>query len=166
MKRILTGTTGFMLSAGVVALAGTGVASAQTTSNSTACQQIQGTLSSIQSTLPQAASNPKMLSSKIGAYASQLKKASATGSPALQKAVNSFVADLQAAGSGKVNVSKLTSDAGAITAACKASAPSQAKAPSGAPSTGGGSTSGVQDPALIGLGGASRRNRFRSAHRD
>src|SRR5579875_785089 len=168
MKRALMGTAGLVLGTGALVFSGAGIASAQTASGGAACQQIESTLSSIQSTLPQAASNPSALSSKIGAFASQLGQESASASPAVKSAVNTFIGDLKAAGAGHVNVSKLTSDANAIGAACKT--------PSGAPATGGGSTAGVQDPVLFGLGGAAllagvgviglgRRNRPRSSTR-
>lgn len=42
-----------------------------------------------------------------------------------------------------------------VTPTAPSAAATSATAPSGAPATGGGSTSGVVDPALIGLGGAA-----------
>jgi hypothetical protein len=170
MGRIFVRAAGLVLGTGVAALAGTGVASAQPASSSTACQQVQATLSSIQSTLPQAASNPSALSSKIGTFVSQLEQEASSGPPALQSAVSTFVTDLKAAGSGNINVAKLTSDGNAIGAACTAS---QVTAPGGAPATGGGSAAGSRDPLLFGLGGAAvlagagvlglaRRSRLRS----
>jgi hypothetical protein len=106
-------------------------------------------LSSIRSTLPSAAANPSALKSKITTFASQLEREASSGSPALKSAVGTFISDLQAAGSGSINVPKLTSAANAIGAVCAAQS-----APGGAPGTGGGSAAGVADPALLGAGGA------------
>jgi uncharacterized iron-regulated membrane protein len=149
MRTILTAAAGLVLGAGVLMMAGT--ASAAQPAGGSACQQLQSTLSTIQSTLPSAASNPGMLKSKIRTYAGQLEQEASSASPSVKSAVGSFVADLQAAASGKANVSKLTADANAIGTACRA----QATPPSGAPGTGGGSTAGATDPALFGVGGAA-----------
>ncbi len=128
--------------AGVLLLAGAGIASARPASTS-ACQQINTTLSSLNATL---AAAPSTLKNEVATVSSQLTQAASTGSSAVKSAVSTFVADLKAgAAAGNLNVTKLTADAGAITAAC---------APSGAPATGGGSALGVQDPALFGVGGA------------
>jgi hypothetical protein len=149
MGKLLMTTAGSALGASVLVLTGAGIASAQPVSAGSACQQVESTLSGIQSTLPSAASNPSALKSKIGTYASQLEQEASSGPTALKSAVGAFVSDLQAAGSGSINVSKLTSDANAIGAACASQS-----APGGAPGTGGGSTAGVADPALFGVGGA------------
>lgn len=149
MGRILITTAGSVLGASALVLAGAGIASAQPLSPGSACQQVESTLSSIQSSLPSAASNPNALKSKIGTYASQLNQEASSGSAGLKSAVGTFISDLQAAGSGSINVPKLTSDANAIGAACASQS-----APGGAPGTGGGSTAGVVDPALFGVGGA------------
>lgn len=170
MRKILTATAGLVLGTGVAIMAVAGPAAAQPAAGS-ACQQLESTLSSIQSTLPSAASSPGALKTKIGTFASQLQQQAASAPPAVRTAVGSFVADLQAAASGKVNVAKLTSDANAIGTACRAQA-----TPGGAPGTGGGSTTGVRDPVLFGAGGAAvlaglgavglaRRNRPHSSTR-
>ena len=150
MRKLFITAAGFVLWAGVLVLTAAGVASAQPASGS-ACQQVQSTLSSIQSTLPSAASNPGALKSKIATFASQLGREASSGSAALKSAVSTFITDLEAVGSGKASVSKLTSDASAIGAACAA----QAAPPGGAPGTGGGSTAGAKAPVLFGLGGAA-----------
>ena len=75
--------------------------------------------------------------------------AASSGPAALKSAVGTFVHDLESPGSSGYNVSKLTSDANAIGAACASQS-----APGGAPGTGGGSTSSAADPALYGVGGA------------
>lgn len=168
MRKILMTTAGSVLGASALVLTGAGIANAQAVSaqpvsaqaagGGSACQQVESTLSAIQSALPSAASNPNALKSKIGTYATQLNQEASTGSAGLKSAVGTFISDLQAAGSGSVNVSKLTSDANAIGAACASKS-----APGGAPGTGGGSTAadgtsggtgGIAEPALFGAGGA------------
>lgn len=164
-----------ILGSGVLALTAAGGASALAAPGGSACQQVQSTLSSIQATLPSAASNPSALKTKIGAFASKLQREASSGSPGVQSAVGTFITDLRAVASGKVNVAKLKADANAIGAACQ----SQGAPPSGAPGTGGGSTAGLQDPALFAVGGAAvliglgalglarrnqRRNSVRAAH--
>lgn len=108
-------------------------------------------MSSIQATLPSAASNPSALKTKIRAFASKLQREALSGSPAVKSAVGTFITDLQAVASGKANVANLKADANAIGAACQ----SQGGPPSGAPGTGGGSTAGLQDPVLFAVGGAA-----------
>jgi hypothetical protein len=149
MGKLLLTTAGSVLGASVLVLTGAGIASAQPVSSGSACQQVESTLSGIQSTLPSAASNPNALKSKISTYASELQKEASSGPQSLQSAVGAFISDLEAAGKGSINVAKLTSDANAIGAACASQS-----APGGAPGTGGGSTAGVVDPALFGVGGA------------
>lgn len=152
MAKFLMATAGTVL-----ILAGAGVATAEpagAAGGGSACQQVESTLSAIQSSLPSAASNPSALKSKIGTYAAQLNKEASGGSAGLKSAVGTFISELQAAGSGSVNVQKLTSDANAIGAACAAQS-----APRGAPGTGGGSTAvgGTGDNAVgitAGVGGA------------
>jgi hypothetical protein len=170
----LTRTAGHMLgagalmlaAAGVLVMAGAGVASARPALTG-ACQQIFTTVTSLTATL---AKDPSTLKNEVATVAPQLTQAATTGSSAVKSAVGAFVADLQAsAAAGHLNLSKLNADADAIVAAC-----SQTTAPSGAPATGGGSTAGLQDPALFGLGGAivlagigvlglARRNRPRAS---
>jgi len=149
MGKLLTTTAASVLGASVLVLTGAGIASAQPASSGSACQQVESTLSAIQSTLPSAAANPNALKSKISTYASELQKEASSGSPSLQSAVGAFISELEAAGKGSINVAKLTSDANAIGAVCASQS-----APGGAPGTGGGSTAGVVDPALFGVGGA------------
>ena len=172
MAKLLTRAAGLMLGTGVLALTAAGGASALAAAGGSACQQVQSTLSSIQSTLPSAASNPSALKTKIGAFARQLQSEASSGPSALKSAVGTFITDLRAVASGKANVAKLRADASAIGAACQ----SQGAPPSGAPATGGGSTAGLQDPVLFAVGGAAvlvglctlglaRRNQRRSSPR-
>lgn len=148
MQRIVIGTAALILGAAAVLLALPAAASAQSASGG-GCQQIESTLSQIDSTLPRVATNPKALSNKVTSFAKTLELAAATEPTPVQRAVGTFVADLRAAGAGHPNVSRLTSDANAVGTACQAAA-----APSGAPATGGGSTAGLQDVTLFGVGAA------------
>lgn len=122
-------------------------AGAQTTS---ACSQIEATLTSIQKQLPQASSSS--LASKLGGFVAQLETEAASAQPSVKSAVSAFVDDLKAAATGNINVAKLSADANAIGTACAAS--TAAPVPSGAPQTGAGSTAGFQDAGLL-YGGAS-----------
>lgn len=139
MGKLLITAAGLIMGTGILALTAAGSANALAASSGSACGQVQATLSSIQATLPSAASNPAALKTKIGAYASKLQREASSGSPALKSAVGTFIADLRAVASGKANVPKLKADANAIGVACQASA----APPSGAPGTGGGSTAGL-----------------------
>lgn len=158
--RKLMGTAGLVLGAGilvlagagVLVLAGAGVATARPASTS-ACQQFNSTVASLDSAMKQGASNAETsLKSKVDTIASELEQAVASGSAALKSAVSTFATDIKAAvPSHHFNSPKINSDIEAIVAACA----TQAKAPRGAPATGGGSAAGVQDSALFGLGGAA-----------
>jgi hypothetical protein len=145
--RVLGAVVLVLAGAGILVLAGTGIAAAQPVSTA-ACQDINATLASLDSAF---SANPTSLKSAVATIASKLTQAASTGSPAVKNAVSTFVADLEAAAaSGQLNEPKLTADGDAIVALC----PAQATAPSGAPATGGGSAAGVQDPGLFGVGGA------------
>jgi hypothetical protein len=134
--------------AGVLVLAGTGAASARS-AGSNACGTIISTLKSLLALHVNTTNNLKKDASLV---ASRLTQAASTGSPALKSAVSTYIADWEAgAAAGHLDTSKLSADGDAIVAACAA----QLTAPSGAPATGGGSTAGVQDPALFGAGGAA-----------
>ncbi len=143
-----------MVGAGALVLAGGGVASAQSGNMSPSCQKLTATLSTLQSQLTAAASNPSKLKSAVSQVAAQMQAESASASPAVKAAVGTFLAQLQQAASGQVNIPALTTDAGNITKACTATS-SVTAVPSGAPATGGGSTAGLQDAGLFGVGGAA-----------
>jgi hypothetical protein len=144
-----------MLATGVLVLAGTGTlmlaetgtASAQP-AISGACQNVLKAFQSLDATLEAKHSTVK---ADVALIASKLTKAAATGSPALKTDVQTLITDLNAgADAGSFDSAKLNADDDAIVAACAAS-----DTPAGAPQTGGGSTAGLQDPALFGLGGAA-----------
>jgi hypothetical protein len=133
---------------GILLLAGAGIASARPASTS-ACQAINSTLTSFTARFK---AHRGTLQEAVVFLASQLPQAASTGSPALKKAVSTFIADLVAGtASGNFKDPRFTADGDAMEAACAA----QAVAPRGAPATGGGSAAVVQDPALFGLGGGA-----------
>jgi hypothetical protein len=141
---------------GILMLAGTGTASARPTI-STACRNITTALQSLNTTF---ATHHSTLKASAALVASQLTRAASTGSPQVKSAVHTFVTDLVAgADADNLDSAKLNADADAVVAACattntSAAAPATGATHSGAPATGGGSTAGLQDPALFGLGGA------------
>jgi hypothetical protein len=134
--------------AGTLMLAGTGTASARP-ATSTACENVVKAFQSIDSTLE---TKHGTLKADVALISSKLTKAASTGSPALKTDVQTLITDLEAgaADPSGFDSAKLTADDDAIVAACAAS-----NTPVGAPATGGGSTAGLQDPALFGLGGAA-----------
>jgi hypothetical protein len=142
---------------GAAGVAAVVAAPAAVAAPATACSQIQSTLSSIQQSLPAAASNPSQFASKIASFSSQLESEAASAPSSVQAAVNSFVGQLKAAASGNINISALTSDAKAIGTACAAttSTVTSAKVPTAAPNTGTGSTAGLQHVDLIAGGAAA-----------
>ena len=80
-------------------------------------------------------------------YENQILTLTANGSPTLKNDVKVFIADLSGILTGHVNGPKLTADGERMNlAACT---------PSGAPGTGGGSSAGVQDRAVLGSAGAA-----------
>jgi hypothetical protein len=152
----LTRSAGRLLGAGALMLAGVGVllvsgagiANAQptsTNSNTSACDKIFATFDSFDAMLSK---HSGTLKNEVAISIAEFTQAASTASPAVKGAVGTFLSDLKAdAASGTVNRPKLVADGDAIVAACAAE-------PNGAPATGGGSTAGVQDPALFGVGGA------------
>jgi hypothetical protein len=134
---------------GVLVLSGAGVANAQpanaTSTSTNACDKIFATFDSFDALL--SSKHPGTLKSEVAIATAEFTQAASTASPAVKSAVGVFLSDLKAdAASGQVNRPKLAADGDAIVAACAAE-------PNGAPATGGGSTAGVQDPALFGVGG-------------
>jgi hypothetical protein len=134
---------------GVLVLAEAGVATAQTASTITstdACDTFFAELGSFEAVFKE---NPSQWG-PVAAAAVEFAQVASTAPPAVMSAISTFVADLRADVAARRVISrpKLVADGDAIVAACSAQ-------PSGAPATGGGSTAGVQDPALFGLGGAA-----------
>jgi hypothetical protein len=174
--RVLGAGVVVLAAAGVLLLAGSGIANAQPAS-STACQKIQATLASALTTLSTDSTGSEA-KKVIANLDSQLTQAASTGSSTVKSAVSTFVTDLNAgAAASNLDVAKMTADGNAIVAACAATsvpATGGGRAPSGAPATGGGSAAAIQDPGLFGVGGAAvlaglvilglaLRNRLRTA---
>jgi hypothetical protein len=154
--------------AGLLVLAGAGIATAQPASTSTnACDKFFAELDAIGPMLQR----PNDWGA-VATAANEFAQLESTASPTVSSDISTLVADLRAdvAARRVLNRPKIVADGDAIVAACAAPATS----PSGAPATGGGSTAGVQDPALFGVGGAvvlagigvlglARRNRLRGS---
>ena len=165
--RVLGAWVLVLAGAGVLVLAGAGVAHARPVSTS-ACEKLISTLQRLTALHP---GYPSNLKKDAPLVASQMTQAASTGPPALKSAVSTYVADWEAsAAAGHLDTAKISADADAIVAACAA----QLATPSGAPATGGGSTAGIRDPVLFGVGGAvvlagllvlgrARRNRPRGS---
>jgi hypothetical protein len=140
--------TGVLVLAGAwfLLLSGPGIANAQPASASAtadACNNIF-TVFTQYNALPSTS-----LKNTVAFFTTGFTKAEAGTSPAVMSAVAAMLADLRAdEATGKVNRPKLVADGDAIDAACAAE-------PAGAPATGGGSTAGVQYPALFGIGGVA-----------
>jgi hypothetical protein len=140
--------TGVLVLAGawVLLLSGAGIATAQPASASAsadACDNIFTVFDQFNA-MP---SSPS-LKETVAFFTTGLTKAEAGTSPAVMSTVAAMLADLRAdEATGKINRPKIVTDGDAIIAACAAT-------PAGAPATGGGSTVGVQYPALFGVGGA------------
>ncbi len=96
-------------------------AAASGTAATSGCSQLSSTLTSIETSLPNAAAHPSTFAHAIAGYVSKLETEAKSTSPAVQTAVHHFVVDLEAAGKGKVNVTALTSAANGILAACGSS---------------------------------------------
>jgi hypothetical protein len=148
--RVLGAGIVVLTAAGIVVLAGAGIANARpagtsTSTSTSACDKIFATFNTLN---VMQTKHPHTWGPAIAAAAAFPQDAS-TGSPAVKSAVSIFVADLQVdiAARHVSNRPKLLADANAIVVACSAQ-------PSGAPATGGGSTAGVEDTALFGVGGA------------
>jgi hypothetical protein len=83
----------------------------------------------------------------IDNYGNQVLKVTSTGSPALRSAAKTYVTDYEAmVVANSINPTRLSADSSRMAVlAC---------VPKGAPATGGGSSVGLQDSALVGTGGA------------
>lgn len=155
------GSTGRTLTAGILVLTGTGflmlsgagIAWAQPVAVPAICTELGAAESSFTATLEAHgatyyATHDSALVTAVDNYGSQVLKITAQGSPALQTAAKTFVTyDETATAARDVNSARLNADSDRLTIlACT---------PNGAPATGGGSSAGLQDPALFGAGGAT-----------
>lgn len=134
--------------AGILLLSGGGVAHAQPAVSTTACQKIESSMSSFDTTLSTDGHlSHATLKTMTDNFGGQLTQDASTGSSALKSAVATLVTDLEAGvAAGNLDSAKLNAEDNAVIAAC---------APKGDPATGGGSTAGIQDPVLFGAGGAA-----------
>jgi hypothetical protein len=139
--------TGILVLAGTAILmsAGAGTAYAQPISTNV-CHQIGAAFDHLNATF-NADIKTMGLQGAAALAEKELTQAASPGSPAVRSAMAVYVADLKkrAAGVHLDTAELLAAGNAVVLAACT---------PSGAPATGGGSTAGLQDPALFGLGGA------------
>ncbi len=93
-------------------------------------------------------SHHSVLVAAVDNYGSQVLKVTAQGSPALRSAAKTYVTYNETATAARdVNAARLNADFDRmVVLACT---------PTGAPATGGGSSAGLQNPALFGAGGAT-----------
>jgi len=133
---------------GFLTFTGAGAAYAQpvgTSAVANICTKLTASLTSYAASLK---AHPASREALAATAARELTQDAATGSPALKSAVKALVVDIEAgaASPNGLDTQKFFADGNLIdTLACT---------PSGAPATGGGSSAGLQDPALFGAGGA------------
>jgi hypothetical protein len=141
--RVLVAGTLVLAVAGTLVLAGAGIANARPAiTGNNACDDIFAAFANL-------AKLHDGLKKDVAISVAQFTQAASTASPAIKSAVSTLIADLKEdAATGHINRQKIVADGDAIDALCAAQ-------PSGAPATGGGSTAGVQDAALFGVGGAT-----------
>ena len=113
-----TTTTSVPANSGTAAASG---AAASGTAATSGCSELSSTLTSIETSLANAAAHPSTFSHAIAGYVTKLETETKSTSPAVQAAVHRFAVDLEAAGKGKANITALTSAANGIAAACGSS---------------------------------------------
>jgi hypothetical protein len=91
--------------------------------------------------------SPATYIAAIDNYGNKVLKVTSPGSPALRSAAKTYVTDYEAmVVANSINPTRLSADSSRMAVlACT---------PKGAPATGGGSSTGLQDSALVGTGGA------------
>jgi hypothetical protein len=149
-------TAGFLVLTGTgsLVLSGAGIAQAQPAASIPAtCTELLAVNKAFNATLDAHGTayyqaHYSVLITTVDNYGNQLLKIAAQGSPALQSATKTFVDYYEASTVAKdFNQARFTADANRMNiAACT---------PAGAPRTGGGSSAGLQDPALFGVGGGA-----------
>ena len=151
--RALTAGILVLTGAGFLMLSGTGIARAQPVATSTVCTELGAAEKSFTATLTAHGAkyyvtHHSALVAAVDDYGSQVLKVTAQGSPALQSAAKTYVTYNETATAARdVNAARLNADFDRVVVlACT---------PNGAPATGGGSSAGLQDPALLGAGGAA-----------
>lgn len=143
---VLTGT-------GSVMLSGAGIAQAQPAAAPATCTELLAASSTFTKMLDAHgtayyAAHYSALITAVDNYGNQVLKIAAQGTPAFQSAAKTFVAYYEASTVARdLNQARFTADSNRMNiAACT---------PKGAPRTGGGSSAGLQDRALLGTGGGA-----------
>jgi hypothetical protein len=137
--------------AGFLALPGAGVAHAQPLAAPAACTELATAVKAFNATLQ---SNEKKFQADHAAYVAavdnygnQVLKITSQGSAAAQSAAKTYVTELEAeVAANDLNPAKITAESDRLAVLLCT--------PKGAPRTGGGSSAGLQYPALFGTGGA------------
>jgi hypothetical protein len=136
---------------GFLTLSGAGVAHAQPLKAPAACTELTATATAFDATLKKNTAKFKAdhaaYVAAVDNYGNQVLKIASQGSPAARSAAKTYVTDLEAGTVANDNNNvRITADIDRLAfAVCQ---------PKGAPATGGGSSAGLQDPALFGAGGA------------
>jgi hypothetical protein len=146
-------TAGFLTltGAGFLTLSGTGIAQAQPAATPSACSQIrtvfQSFTAALNTDIKQHAPHATAMTA-VDKFGNDIIKLAAHGSPALRSAAKTLATDYETElAANKINTARLQADNDRFDVlACT---------PKGAPRTGGGSSAGIQDPALFGAGGAA-----------
>jgi hypothetical protein len=133
-------------------LPGAGIARAQPAAAPAACTELLAALKSFNSTVSanvtKFGTDHAAYMTAVDNYGNEVTRITSTGSPTLQSDAKTYVTDLESeAAANDINAARLGTDSDRMDVlACT---------PSGAPGTGGGSSAGLQDPALFGAGGAA-----------
>jgi hypothetical protein len=143
-------------------VSGTGIARAQTAAAPTACNELTAAFNEMAPTVT--AEVAKFQADKAGSakakadyaaylttvhnFGNKLTQIASQGSPAFRSATKVYVTDYESeVKNNDLNPARIKADTTRMgIAACL---------PKGAPATGGGSSAGLQDPALLGAGGAA-----------
>lgn len=140
-----------LASAGFLTLTGAGVAHAQPLKTPAACTRLLATATAFNAMVEKNQAKFKAdhaaYLAAVDNYGNQVLKVASQGSPAAQSAAKAYATDLEAETAAlDLNKAKIDAEIARLaTALCQ---------PKGAPGTGGGSSAGLQDPALFGAGGA------------
>ena len=149
--RALTAGSLALASAGFLTLTGAGVAHAQPLKTPAACTRLLATATAFNAMVEKNQAKFKAdhaaYLAAVDNYGNQVLKVASQGSPAAQSAAKAYATDLEAETAAlDLNKAKIDAEIARLaTALCQ---------PKGAPGTGGGSSAGLQDPALFGAGGA------------
>jgi hypothetical protein len=137
--------------AGFLTLSGVGVAHAQPLKAPAACTELSAALKTFAATLTNSKkkfqADHAAYIATIDGYGNQVLKIAAQGSPAARSAAKTYITELEAeVAANDINQAKLSAEFDRLDILLCS--------PKGAPRTGGGSSAGLQAPALFGAGGA------------